>query len=111
MLAVRVAVQSEFTVHDPMMVSLEKPPPTFLASVPEMFPAVSALTLATAAPGTGPVGRRRVPVRINPHSPAALAFEHVWAAFTAGAKVRQRAATEIRSVVRANLRFMSVLQR
>ena len=92
--------------HDPVMVSLAKPPPTFLDSVPEMFPAVSTLTLPAAAPGTGPVGRIRVPIRVNPHFPAALAFEHVSAACAAGATLRQRAATEIRSVVRAKLRFM-----
>src|ERR1700731_4738593 len=106
MCTVIVVVQSEFTFHDPVMVSLAKPPPTFLASVPEMFPAASILALATAAAGTGPVGRIRVPVRVSPQFPAALAFEHFSAACIAGAKLKQRAATEVASVVRANLRFM-----
>ena len=110
MFTVAVAVQSEFTVHDPLMVSLAKPPPTFLASVPEMFPAASTLSLATAAAGTGPVGRIRTPVRVSPHVPAALAFEQCSAAWT-GTTPRQRAATEIRSVVRANLRFVVILLR
>src|ERR1700680_271333 len=109
MFAVTVAVQSDFTFQDPVMVSLAKPPPTFLASVPEMFPAASTLALATAAPGTGPVGRIRVPVRVSPQFPAALAVEHFSAACTAGAIPRQSAAIEIRSVVRANLCFMSIL--
>src|ERR1700730_11422447 len=77
MCAVIVVVQSEFTVHDPLMVSLAKPPPTFLASVPEMFPAASTLILPTAAPGTGPVGRIKVPLRVNPHFPAEVAVEQL----------------------------------
>src|ERR1700674_4792947 len=107
MFAVRLAVQSEFTVNDPVMVWLTKPPPTFVASVPETFPSASILTLPTAAPGTGPVGRRRVPVRVNPHCPAALAFEHFSAACAADAKPMQSVTTEmIISVVRAILPFM-----
>src|ERR1700680_1068148 len=107
MLAVRVAVQSEFTVHDPVRVSLAKPPSTFLASVPEIFPAASTLALATAAPGTGPVGRIRVPVRVSPQFPAALAFEQWSAACAADAKPMQSMTTEmIISIVRAMLRFM-----
>src|SRR5580704_1095231 len=108
MFTVTVAVQSGFTVHDPVTVSLAKPPPTFLASVPEMFPASSTLSLPTAAPGTGPVGRIRVPVRVNPQVPAALAFEQCSAAWT-GTTPRQTAVTEIRSVVRAMLRFIDIL--
>src|ERR1700730_6704817 len=106
MFTVRMAVQSEFTVIDPVMVSLAKALPTFLTSVPEMFPAASILVLATAAPGTGPVGRIRVPVRVSPQSPAALAFEQCSAACSAGATPRQTATTEVTSVVHANLRFM-----
>src|ERR1700676_5201940 len=102
MYAVTVAVQSEFTAHDPVMVSLAKPPPTFLASVPAMFPAASTLSLATAAPGTGPVGRIRVPVRVSPQFPAALAFEQCSAACAADAKPMQSVTTEmIISIVRA----------
>src|ERR1700681_2527397 len=108
MCAVMVVVQSEFTVHDPLMVSLAKPPPTFLASVPEMFPAASTRILPTAAPGTGPVGRIRVPERVNPHFPAALTLEQCSAACT-GTTPRQRAMTEIRSDVRAMLRFIEIL--
>src|ERR1700686_4469308 len=112
MLAVTVAVQSEFTVHDPVRVSLAKPPPTFLASVPEMFPAASTLSLPTAAPGTGPVGRIRVPVRVNPQFPAALAFEQWSAACAAGTTATQTATREIiKSVVRTILRFIDVLLR
>src|ERR1700675_2152063 len=112
MFTVRVAVQSEFTFHDPVRVSLAKPPPTFLASVPEMFPAASILALATAAPGTGPVGRIRVPVRVSPQSPAALAFEQCSAACAADAKPMQSVTTKmIASVVRAMLRFMRNLLR
>src|ERR1700682_2646605 len=106
MFAVTVAVQSEFTLHDPVRVSLAKPPSTFLDSVPEIFPAASTLSLPTAAPRTGPVGRISVPERLNPHFPAALAVEHVSAACT-GTIPRQRVVTEIRSVVRAMLHFMS----
>src|ERR1700694_1531909 len=112
MYAVIVVVQSEFTLHDPVRVSLAKPPPTFLASVPEVFPSASILTLATAAPGTGPVGRIRVPVRVSPHVPAALAFEQCSAACTAGAIPTQTVAREIiKSVARTILRFIDVLLR
>src|ERR1700732_3564479 len=106
MYAVIVVVQSEFTIHDPVMVSLAKLPATFLASVPEMFPAGSTLSLPTAAPGTGPIGAEKkiVPVRVNTHSLVALAFEQCSAACT-GTTPRQRAVTEIRSDVRAMLRF------
>src|SRR6266849_4645937 len=107
MFTVAVAVQSEFTAHDPVMVSLAKTPPTYLASVPAMFPAASTLNLATSAPGTGPFGRIRVPVRVSPQFPAALAFEQCSAACAADAKPMQSVTTEmIVSVVRAMLRFM-----
>src|SRR5580700_9923748 len=107
-----VLVQSEFTVHDPVIVSPAKPPPTFLASVPEMFPAASALTLPDAAPGTGPVGRMRVPLRVNPQSPAALVFEHVSAACTAGTTTTKTVAREIiESFARTILRFIDILLR
>src|SRR3981081_3352989 len=109
-----MVAQSEFTVHDPVMVSLAKPPPTLLASVPEMFPAASTLILPTAAPGTGPIGagRMSVPVRVNPHFPASRAGEHppsssAWAAV---ARPIPRVTTEIiTNVVRAMLRFIGVL--
>src|ERR1700720_3026 len=112
MCAVMVVVQSEFTVHDPLMVSLAKPPPTFLASVPETFPAASTLILPTAAPGTGPVGRIRVPVRVNPHFPAAVAVEQLplSSPYAAVARPMHSVTTEIiTNVVLAMLRFMRVL--
>src|SRR5207249_6714653 len=65
-----VPVQFGFTLTVPLRVSLAKPPPTFLASVPETFPIASTLNLTTAAAGTGPggAGKRIVPVRVAPRS-------------------------------------------
>src|SRR6516164_761419 len=74
---VKVPVQSGFTTHDPVSVSLAKPPPTFLASVaPDViFPWASKVPLATPAAGTRPVGRISVPVRVTPQLPATLSVE------------------------------------
>src|SRR5437667_11516296 len=57
------------------MVSLANPPAILLASVPEMLPAASTVRVPTAPPGTAPVERRSVPVRLNPHFPATPALE------------------------------------
>jgi hypothetical protein len=76
-ITVVVPVQFGFTETVPLKVSLAKPPPTFLASVPETFPAVSMLNLSTAAAGTGPgpvggAGKRIVPVRVAPQLPGTV---------------------------------------
>src|SRR5438552_3497470 len=71
---VAVPVQFGFTLTVPLRVSLAKPPPTFLASVPETFPIASMLNLTTAAAGTGPGGAGK---RIAPQLPAIVASEQV----------------------------------
>src|ERR1700719_29226 len=94
-LTVILPVQSEFTVSVPVKVSSAKPPPAVRASVPAASPPPSMVALPTAAIGIGPVGRKAVPDRVNPQSPAALAVEQAPLAYAAGAAPRARVAKSI----------------
>jgi hypothetical protein len=65
-MSVAVPVQSGLTVNVALSVSLTKLPATFRASVPDTVPSIVALNLPIAVIGSGPTGRKRVPVSVKP---------------------------------------------
>src|SRR5215469_2812261 len=106
---VAVAVQSEFTLPDPLSTSCAEAPATVLVCVPETFPSASRVYLPTAATGTGPKGRSSIPVYVYPQLPATLAIVQVDAC-AGGARVARNIAKErIVKVASAPLRLMVVL--